>query len=517
MTFRKNAQIIFVVLFFAGSLVLAEQRGWLERILPSKTPQVLSQPSKPLVEPDPAVLNLQNSFAQVADAVKTSVVNISAVHIEKVRQETPEEFFFGDPNQFFYRFFGEEAPQQQPRQRRMPREQRSEGTGSGVIIDPEGYILTNNHVVQGADHLTVTMSDGKMLKGSVVGTDPRTDLAVIRVKSDHKLPFAPLGDSTVSRIGDWVLAIGSPFGLEQTVTAGIISAVRQSLVIEGRQFKNLIQTDAAINRGNSGGPLVNIRGEVVGINTAIYAPTGVYSGIGFAIPVNETKLILNDLIKKGYVERSWLGIEIGEVDEIMADHFGLKEKGGAIINNVMPNSPAEKAGLKRGDVVLEVNGKKVKNVLEIQDTVSTSVPKSTIDLKVMRDRSVKNVRAITEKMPDQERLDERGKESKPEKEDQSGSVEWMDSLFTDLNPELREQFGIDAGLKGVVAVDVSEDSAAADAGLQEGDVLRSVNRQRTWDLVELRKAIKGADLDKGVVFDLVRRGRSFYLSYKPLQ
>jgi serine protease Do len=513
---KTYASPLIMILFLGGSIVLAEQKGWLDRLLPSKNPQVLTQPSKPLVEPPAAVLNLQNSFAQVSDAVKPAVVNISAVHIEKVEQ-SPEEFYFGDPNEFFYRFFGgQEPPQQQQQQRpRKPRELRSEGTGSGVIIDPEGYILTNNHVVQGADQLTVTMSDGKMLKGSVVGTDPRTDIAVIRVKAGHKLPFAPLADSSGTRIGDWVLAIGSPFGLEQTVTAGIISAIRQSLVIEGRQFKNLLQTDAAINRGNSGGPLVDIRGQVVGINTAIYAPTGVYSGIGFAIPINEAKSILQDLIKRGYVERSWLGVEIGEMDEVMAQQFGLKEKGGAIVNSVMPNSPAEKAGLQRGDVVLEINGKKMKNVIEVQDTVSTAPPKTTLQLTVMRDGARKTLSVVTEKMPNQERAEKNQPASV--KEDGAGTIEWLDAMFTGLNPNVREQYGIDAGVKGVVAVTVPEDSEAAQAGLDEGDVIRAINQQRITDVASFKNVIKNVNPKKGLVFDVVRRGRSFYFSYKALE
>jgi serine protease Do len=301
--------------------------------------------STPLVNPHPDAINLQNSFAEIAEAVKPAVVNISAVQIQHVRQQDPQ-FYYGDPNEFFYRFFGQQAPQ---RQAPAPREYRTEGTGSGVIIDAEGYILTNNHVVQGADQLTVMLSNGKSFKGKVVGTDPRSDLAVIRIKGSNPFPFVPLGDSAAMRVGDWVLAIGSPFGLEQTVTSGIVSAIRQSLAIEGRNFRNLLQTDAAINRGNSGGPLVNIRGEVIGVNTAIYAPTGVFSGIGFAIPINDAKKILKDLIQKGYVERSWLGVEIAEVDEVIAQQFGLASAQGALINGIANGSPADKAGLRRGD------------------------------------------------------------------------------------------------------------------------------------------------------------------------
>jgi len=516
MKLKKHTQSIFVATLLIGSGVLAEQQGWLDRLLPKKTdPQFLSDsPSKPLVEPHPDVVNLQNSFAEVAAAVKPAVVNISAVHIQKVQGEDPYEFFFGDPNEFFYRYFGEEAPPQRPQ--RKPQEYRQEGTGSGVLIDPAGYILTNNHVVQGADELTVTLSDGKTLKGAVVGTDPRTDLAVIRIKGSEPFAFVPLGDSSAIRIGDWVLAIGSPFGLEQTVTAGIISAIRQSLNIEGRTFSNLIQTDAAINRGNSGGPLVNIRGELVGINTAIYAPTGVFSGIGFAIPVNDAKMILKELIEKGHVERSWMGVDIAKVDEIIARQFGLKSAEGALINNVMPESPAAKAGLKRGDVIVEVNGKKIKNVNEVQDVVSRTKPKTVITVKIIRDGESQVVKLTTELMPSQE--GEPTKKESSKKSTSSVNFKWLGAEFLTLNDQTRHHYGIqDSGLKGVVISGLPANSAAAEAGLEEGDVIRSINRIKVEDVEDLKEASKKVDAKKGLVFDVVREGRSFYLSFQTLQ
>lgn len=514
MKIKRHYKLIFLAAIFAASFSLAEQSWW-QKFIPRKSPQVLNgSPAKPLVEPHPDALNLQSSFAAVAEAVKPAVVNISAVHIQKIAQQQgdPHEFFFGDPNEFFYRFFGEEPPQQR---RQAPREFRQEGTGSGVIIDPDGYILTNNHVVQEADQLTVTMFDGKTFKGTVVGTDPRTDLAVIRIKGSNPFAFVPLGDSSVARIGDWVLAIGSPFGLEQTVTAGIISAIRQSLVIEGRSFSNLIQTDAAINRGNSGGPLVNIRGEVVGINTAIYAPTGVFSGIGFAIPVNEAKKILQDLIKKGYVERSWMGVEIAEIDEVLAQQFELKTIEGALVNNVLPNSPADKAGLQRGDVIVEINGKKMKNVVEVQDTVGSTPPKTVISIKIIRNGTAKTVKLTTETMPNQQVSDKKGK---PEDKTAAGTVEWLGAMFTDVTEKLRQQAGLEeAGVKGVIAISIPPDSLAAEAGLMEGDLVRSINRQKTDSTATLKEVMKKVDPKKGLVFDVVRRGRSFYLSYKSLQ
>ncbi len=354
--------------------MLSAQQGWKEKLFPKK------EPAKQVIEPPAGVLALQDAFAAVVEKVKPAVVYISAVQITHV-QDDPHQFYYGDPNDFLYRYFnGEEPPQ-----RAHPRDQRMEGTGSGVIINPEGYILTNNHVVQNADELTVTLSDDKTYKGKVIGTDPRTDLAIIKIKAPADLPYVSLGDSAAMRVGDWVLALGSPFGLQQTVTSGIVSAIRQSLDIEGKSFRNLIQTDAAINRGNSGGALVNIRGELIGINTAIYAPTGVFSGIGFAIPINDAKSVMKDLIEKGFVERSWMGVEVAPIDDVIQQQFGLSSSAGALVNSVVPGAPADKAGIARGDVITKFDGKPVTNVGSLQDAVTSTPPDRTVHVKIIRE------------------------------------------------------------------------------------------------------------------------------------
>jgi serine protease Do len=496
--------------------IFAEQKGWLDRLMPKKTPEVLnsSLPAKSLVEPNRDVLALQDAFAQVAAAVKPAVVNIAAVQISHVQQD-PYQFFYGDPNELFRQYFGE--GQQQPRH---PREFRTEGTGSGVIIDPQGYILTNNHVVQGADQLTVTLANDKPYKGKVVGTDPRSDLAVIRIKGTTPFPYVPLGNSTTMRIGDWVMAVGSPFGLEQTVTAGIISAIRQSLNIEGKSFRNLIQTDAAINRGNSGGPLVNLRGQVVGINTAIYAPTGVFSGIGFAIPVNDAKEILKELIEKGFVERSWMGVEIAEVDEVIANQFGLSKQAGALVNKVLPDSPADKAGIRRGDIILEFGGKKIQKVQELQDLVSATPPGKNVPLKIFREGDEKTLTLKTAAMPKEgDEKSKMGEEGQEEVAPSSNTIEWLGATFADINARLKERYSIEGGkeLSGVVAVEVPAQSLAAEAGVLEGDVIQGVNRQRIKSTEDLKKLKTEIDPKKGFVLDVLRGGRSFYLSYKSLQ
>ncbi len=491
--------MVLIALFTSVGYIGAEQ-GWWDKLTRRKSPMVLESAAPAPLEVHPDAESLQNSFARVAELVKPAVVNISAVHVTKV-QDNPE-FYFGDPNEFFYRYFGERAPQgrQQPRH---PREERSEGTGSGVIIDPEGYILTNNHVVQGADQLTVTLSTNKTFKGKVIGTDPRSDLAVIQIKSSNPLPFVPLGDSAAIRIGDWAVAIGSPFGLEQTVTVGIISAIRQSLNIEGKNFANLIQTDAAINRGNSGGPLVNLKGQVIGINTAIYAPTGVFSGIGFAIPVNNAKRILKDLIEKGFVERSWMGIEISEVDDVMAQQFGLDNTKGALVNQVISGGPAEKAGVQRGDVIVQFDGKNVESVVNLQEIVSATPPKKKVDVVVVRAGKKKTLSLTTAIMPNQP--GEKSPNNKSDSKDEDPKDhKWLGASFSQVGDN-------------VVVTDVPPNSEAAEAGLAEGDEIHSINRVEVKSLADLKKAISSVKLKEGVVFDLTRDGRSFYLSYKTLQ
>ena len=340
--------LILIVVLFIGFLSISED------FISNTKPQVSEE-----------AVNLQNSFANVAEHVKPAVVNVSTLQILRIEQPF-YEFYFGDPfEDFFDEFFQRSPRDKRAKPRKRYYQKKLEGTGTGVIIDPKGYILTNYHVIANAEDIRVRLSGekDKEFEAKIVGEDPRTDLAVLKIKSNKKFPSAVLGDSDVIRVGDWVLAIGSPFGLEQTVTVGVISAKRQSVPIEGRSYRDLIQTDAAINRGNSGGPLVNIKGEIIGINTAIYAPTGVFAGVGFAIPINDAKEIIDDLIEKGRVIRGWLGVEIKEVDEIIAKQFGLREIQGALVNKVIENSAAEKGGIERGDIIVKFAGQKVKEVL----------------------------------------------------------------------------------------------------------------------------------------------------------
>ncbi len=465
--------------------------------------------TKPEVS-DEAV-SLQDSFANVTEHVKPAVVNISTLQVLKIEQPL-YEFYFGDPfENFFDEFFGrprsEERNQQRPQQRYY--ERKREGTGTGVIIDPKGYVLTNYHVIAGAEDIKVKLSgkEDKEYDAKVIGADSRTDLAVVKIKGSKKFPTATLGDSDAIRVGDWVLAIGSPFGLEQTVTVGIISAKRQSVPIEGKVYRDLIQTDAAINRGNSGGPLVNIRGEVIGINTAIYAPTGVFSGVGFAIPINNAKAITDELIEKGKVVRGWLGVEIKEVDEIVAKQFGLKEDRGALVNRVFENSAAQKGGMKRGDVIIEFDGKKIEDVRNLQEIVGDTKPGKKVDVTLIRDNKEKKIKIELGEMPETV-------EKVPfEEEEAEEDVKWMGIEVRNLTNDMKKQYGIPEDAEGVVIFGIDPLGELSRAGLAEGDLIRSINRKDIKSMNDFKEITKDVKLSKGVMFDILRSGRPLYITF----
>jgi serine protease Do len=449
-------------------------------------------------------------FSSVAAQLKPSVVSLSTERIEKVH--APQyEFFFGDPfGEFFDEFFGGTPQRKQQRKPGSERyyERRIPSLGSGVIIDETGYVLTNNHVVAGADKIKVKLWDEKEYDGKVIGQDPKTDLAVVKISAKRKFPGAQLGDSDKVKIGQWVIAIGSPFGLSQTVTAGIVSAERQSLQVEGKVYRDFIQTDAAINRGNSGGPLVNLRGEVVGINTAIFAPTGVFAGIGFAIPINQAKAILSDLIEKGKVVRGWLGVEIKQVDDVIAKQYGLSEPQGALVNNVFDGSPAEKAGLKRGDLIVKVDERKVKDIANLQDIISSKAPGKKVKLQIIRNGEPKTVTVGLGEMPGE--VTSAATVEKPE------TVSWLGAEFSDATSEVRQQFGLASDVKGCVVVSIEPGSDAQQAGLAPGDVIREINRKGTPDIAEFNKVVKKVNLKEGVMFDVLRDGSSLYITYQKM-
>lgn len=451
--------------------------------------------------------NLQEAFVSIGEVYKPLVVSITTS--KTVKEAVPQyEFFFGDPFEMFFDN-GSQDQRRSPRRKYMKR--KFEGGGSGVIIDPAGYVLTNNHLVSEADTIKVHFSnDGeKSYDATVVGKDPYTDLAVIKIKSDKKFAAAKLGDSDQLRVGDWVIAIGSPFGLEQTLTAGIVSARRQSLDIEGQRYENLIQTDAAINRGNSGGPLVNIKGEVVGINTAIFAPTGVFSGIGFAVPVNKAKEVIKDLIEKGKVTRGWLGIEIRDLDDTLARQFGVTDKAGVLVNRVVPGSSAAKGGLRRGDVIRECNNVKIKNAAELQALVRKLAPGKPMRLVVVRGGKEAVVNFPLGEMTQEsvQATQQPQKEKAPD-----GQVQWESIAVQNLTPDIAQALGVDGSMEGVVVSGVT--ASAPDLGLREGDIIRGINRDEIKNIDDFKKVTKKVDLAKGAVFDIIREGAPVYVTYE---
>lgn len=458
---------------------------------------------------------LQEAFQKVAATVKPSVVSINTLATETVESH-PFEFFFGDPLENLFRNFGEAPAPGAPAPERTPRrfKRRTEGLGSGVITDPRGYILTNEHVVHDADVINVTVKDSEenTYKGRVVGTDVTSDLAVIKIDVPRPLKAATLGDSDRIEVGDWVMAIGSPFGLQQTVTVGIISAVRQSLNVEGRLYTDFIQTDAAINRGNSGGPLVNTKGEIIGVNTAIFAPTGVFAGIGFSIPANQAKEIMRQLIAEGRVVRGWLGVELAPIDDIMARQFRVPEQKGALVNHVLEGSPADKAGLWRSDVIIGINGTRVDSPESLIKSIGNTPPRTLMRLTVIRDAKETEVSLLTGERPAETA------ESRPESPDakpgEPQPATWEGAMLHTAGPDINKKLGLPENGRGVVVIGLPPDSSAFDIGLRPGDLIISVNRKETRDLESFLKVSTEINLKEGILLDVNRRGKLIYLSYK---
>jgi Do/DeqQ family serine protease len=438
--------------------------------------------------------SLGQAFVEVAKKVQPAVVNVTT---EKTITMKPwerfgDDFFKGSPFEDFFRGFGS------PRERGKEYRQKQRSGGSGVIVDKEGYILTNNHVVEGADKVKVRLNDGREFTATMKGQDPRTDLAVLHIKAKD-LPAAILGDSDKLEVGEWAIAIGSPFGLEHTVTVGVISAKGRSGLGTGT-YEDFIQTDASINPGNSGGPLINIDGEVVGINAMIIQPG---TGIGFAIPINMAKQILNDLIKQGKVVRPWLGISVQDLTPEMMEYFKVKEKEGVLVGQVYPGTGAEKAGLASGDIIKSVDDKVIKNVNELVKEIQKKKVGQKVKLNIIRDGKAMTIEVTTASMPD-----------KPELAKEKEVEEKLGARVQELTPQLALRYRISVIKRGVVVTGVEEGSLADEIGLEEGDVILEINRKKIETIKDFEKAVKDANIDKGILFHLHRKGSSFYLTYK---
>ncbi|VGO15906.1 Periplasmic serine endoprotease DegP [Pontiella desulfatans] len=428
-----------------------------------------------------------SAFSEIAKQALPAVVFIdveTTVEVPRYHSRNPLEQFFGRG----YRGYQQEEPETQ--------KYHQQGQGSGFIISKDGYILTNNHVVNDADRITVTLGDGREFDAKLIGADPKTEVALIKIEDGDELPVIELGDSDALDVGEWVLAAGNPFGLSQTITAGIVSAKGRDEVGIA-EYGSFIQTDAAINPGNSGGPLLDIDGKAIGINTAIYTRTGGYMGIGFAIPINQAITIKDQLIKHGKVSRSVLGVYIQEVDEDLAKSFGLEETGGILINQVLEESAAAEAGLKEGDIVVEMNGSKVEKLSVFRSRVASTPPNSKLDLKVFRNGKYKNISAITKEME--------GEEGAVAAEGGSERYDKLGATVESLESEAARRLGYE-DLEGVLVTEVEQGSPAWRAGLQPGQVITSVDRQPVESVREFKEML--AQSESGKILFLVTDGRS---------
>ena len=428
------------------------------------------------------------SFADLAEKLKPSVVNISTTKTVRgggmrspFGQGSPFERYFGGED-FFERFFGD-VPQ---------REFKQKSLGSGFIISSDGYIFTNNHVVEKADKILVKLSTGKEYEAKVIGKDVKTDIALIKIKPSESLPVAETGDSDKVRVGEWVLAIGNPFGLEQTVTAGIVSA--KGRVIGAGPYDNFIQTDASINPGNSGGPLFNMEGKVIGINTAIVAQG---QGIGFAIPIGMAKTILPDLKARGKVTRGWLGVSVQDITEDIAKSMKLKDRTGALIADVFKGDPADKAGLKSGDIITEINGKAIKDTHELLMLIAGFRVGETVKIKIIRDGQEKSA-SIT--------VAERKEQAEIAAARDGGDAFGMS--VQEITPEIAQSLGLSVK-KGVIVADVQEGSTADEVGIQPQDIILQVNKVKINNMKEYMREISKAG-EKGGILLLIKRGKSTF-------
>ncbi len=480
----------FLVAFFIVSLVGVLRSSFTT----SGAPEIPVAQAVPAI-PDAAV-KTPLSFSELTERVKPAVVNISTSKTYKGRSfGTPfgRSPFGGSPfggspfgDDFFDRFFGD-----------MPRREfKQRSLGSGFIISNDGYIFTNNHVVEQADTILVKISDGKEYEAKVIGTDANTDIALIKIKPSNSLPVAEIGDSEKVKVGEWVIAIGNPFGLDATVTAGIVSA--KGRVIGAGPYDNFIQTDASINPGNSGGPLFNMEGKVIGINTAIVAQG---QGIGFAIPINMAKSILADLKTKGKVTRGWLGISVQDISDDIAKNLNHQNKGGALVSDVFKGDPADQAGIKVGDIITEINGKPIKDTHELLLTIAALQVGQKMNIKAIRDGKEMTFRVTVAERKDNVAVTA----EKSEKGHFGISAQ-------EITPEIARQLGIKS--EGVIITDIQEGSPADEVGMQPQDIIVQVNRVKVSSMNDYNREISKAVQKKSVTL-LVKRGRaSFFVALR---
>ncbi|MFO0753430.1 MAG: DegQ family serine endoprotease [Thermodesulfovibrionales bacterium] len=427
---------------------------------------------------------LGDAMAKVAEQVKPAVVNISTTRTVK----TPRNPLFDDPN--FRRFFGDGA---------APQKRKATSLGSGIIASPDGYILTNNHVIEGADDILVKLSDNREFKGKVIGIDSKTDVAVIKI-SEKNLPTLVMGNSDTLKVGEMVIAVGNSFGLSHTITMGIISGLGRA-GIGITDYEDFIQTDAAINPGNSGGALVNTRGELIGINTAIFSTSGGYQGIGFAIPVNMVKNIMESIISQGKVVRGWLGVQIQPLTPELAKQFRLKDESGVLLVDINEGGPAEKGGLQRGDVVVEFDGKKIADPFHFKNMVAATKPGREVQIKVVRNGKTELVTVTTGELPIEPKV--------------VSSAEFSNALrgvsVQDLTEEQLQKLNMQGKTRGVLVNSIGEDSPALGI-LNKGDIILELNRKPVTSAKEYYAAASAVEQEQGVLLLIIRGGVKQYIS-----
>jgi serine protease Do len=438
------------------------------------------------------------SFAPVVKKVTPSVVKVYvSATVKQTSHQIPDEF---SNNPFFRRFFGDDVGGQQfGRNMPMPKQH---GMGSGVIVTKDGYLLTNNHVVDNADEVKVALGDGREFSAKVIGKDPKSDIAVLKIDAKD-LPAVELADSDKIEVGDVVLAIGNPFGVGQTVTSGIISATSRGSL--GLDYEDMIQTDAAINPGNSGGALIDAEGRLIGINTAILSRSGGNQGIGFAVPVNLARSVMEGLVKDGRVVRGFMGVNIQDLTPTLAKEFGVKESGGALVAAVTPKSPAEKAGLRDGDIITEFNGKAVKDSRHLKLQVAQTSPGTSIPVKVLRDGKTKSFDVTVKELPGNELASRKDFDATDNATDALHGV-----AVGDIDAATKQQLKLPANLNGAVITQVDPNSAAYESGLREGDVILEINRKpvkSAEDAVQLTENVK----DKRTLLRVWSKGGSRYV------
>ncbi len=440
------------------------------------------------------IIETSRAFSDIASSVSPAVVNISTTKVVK-REANP---FSDDP---FFDLFNPF------KDFRMPKKWKEQSLGSGVIVSPDGFIITNNHVIEQADEIRVTLFDKRSFKARIIGADPKTDVAIVKIDA-KELPTVRWGDSDNLQVGEFVLAIGNPFGLSHTVTMGIISAVGRANVGIA-DYEDFIQTDAAINPGNSGGPLVNIKGELIGINTAIFSRSGGYQGIGFAVPSNMAHLVMDQLEARGRVTRGWLGVTIQELTPELAQKFGLKISKGALVGDITKGSPADAAGVRRGDIILSFNGKKVEEVGSLRNMVAESKVGSEVPMTILRNGKEYAVNVHIAELPKDAA---EAAPSAPSDDESGGALTGLSVM--DLSKEIARQLGLHREEKGVVVVRVEPGSSAEDAGLRKGDVIEEVDRRKIERIDEYNRAVANVRPGDTLLFFINRGGKKLYVTLR---